>query len=215
MEKLRAKPQQEPFLGTAEIIRRVQAAQAEPSNRWLSRGPQTKWLALAVMTVGLCGTARWLVVQDVAPRPSPWKAAAGVVEAAPELAPALELAPAPEVAPAAAARGKAHTSARGPKSAASHRHGGSPVARARQVQVHITGQVGTIWLDGSEVSHGERTWNGPLTVGSHQLAVRVGGHMVRRSFEVGNSGLAIIVDPAQQSIVVHGLQAGHRAARAP
>lgn len=205
MDKLRAKPEQEPFLGTAEIIRRVRAAQRRPMGSWLPGMWATSLAALAVVALGVGAMAGLLLLRD--------ESARGKRGDSRDL-PTAASTGGPGAGPMAPARAKSAPSAHRPEPAAGHR-GAASATRAYEVQVRIKDHVGTVWVDGGEVSHGARAWHGPLAVGHHQLAVRAMGQMMRHKFEVSHGDLTITVDPAHARVLVRGAQGGHSADRSP
>lgn len=190
MQPGRSPPVKEVFLGTAEIIRRVRDAQASSLTRWI--GTARFYALVAVTCVVACalGLVAWRerhtgAVHTESPEP-------------PQI-----VVKAPDEPQNATGQGRGIPSA-------------APVGRhaARQpVTVRLTQRrAATVWLDGAKVADRNHQWVGHLSQGKHELAVRVGGHMLRHTFEVGAHPVKITVDPVSHAFNVAGRQGGHRAA---
>ena len=202
MDPGRTKPEQDVFLGTADIIHRVELAQANPVSRWVGsvRLYVVSTLSL-LMGLGMVAMA-WRTFR-APPHAHVHEAAAQ--SAGPAVA---EQAGGPPPRGAEAPAVSSHVRPAGPKAAvAPERAGPQPL------RVTVLHQSGALWLDGAKVAEKKHAWSGHVAPGRHQLAVRVGGHMMRHAFEVEGQPVSIVVDPLQQSFRVNVGHTGHHVGR--
>lgn len=185
METGRTKPDKDVFLGTADIIAQVKLAQARPGWRWLSA------IRLYVVALFSLIAALFLLV-------SYWRALPTIRRSNSNPQALSPSVPSESAAEAASGAGRL------------------PPTQPLQplpIKVVLSHASGAIWMDGTKVADKKRVWSGNLPPGNHQLAVRVGGHMMRHTFVVESEGLHIALDPVRQSFVVSSAGKGHRAAR--
>ncbi len=89
----------------------------------------------------------------------------------------------------------------------------APRGTSRWVYINVQQQPATLWLDGTKIADKKHAWSGKLMPGNHQLAVRVGGRMMRHGFVVGANALTIVVHPTQQRFEVTSAGKSRRASR--
>ena len=206
MDHGHTKPDKDIFLSTADIIRQVELAQANPVSRWMETLRLYLVLGLS-LTVGLGILALAWRAFSPSPRPSADVAAAhgpsssAVAQEAQgkdgggSEASGRSARPRPAPAKAAAASAAAPVS---------HPAGPQPL------KITLLRQSGTLWLDGSKMAEKKHGWSGQVAPGSHQLTVRIGGQTMRHSFVVEGHPVHILVDPAHKSFQI-GMGHAHQA----
>lgn len=190
MESGRTKPDKDVFLGTADIIAQVKLAQGRAAWRWFG-AIRLYLLALGSIVLGLFILSSYWRALPIHRRTGA-PPVAPVAAAEPSAAPGL-----PTQAPAAPPAGQE----------------AAPSAKPLAIKVTLTHQSGAMWIDGTKVADKKRVWSGHLPPGNHQLAVRVGGHMMRHTFVVENEPLHVTLDPVRQTFVVSSSGRGHRSMR--
>lgn len=188
MESGRTKPDKEAHLGTADIIAQVKLAQAHPMWRWFGAIRLYVFAGVSLVLGLIILASYWRALPHL--RRADVRATAEAPSATPR-----------QATGAAAGHGAAQDSAQPPQ---------APPAQPLPIKVALTRQAGAIWIDGTKVADKKRSWSGHLAPGNHQLAVRVGGHMMRHTFVVEAEALHIALDPVRQSFVVSSSGKGHR-----
>jgi hypothetical protein len=199
MDQGRFKPPQDVFLGTADIIHRVTLAQANPVSRWVGG-----MRFYAVLSLSLVVGLSILMVAWRTFTASP-KAAEVADQSADGDVPQEILGPSAANDPVPSH--KSHARPGAAPAPPADRAGSQPI------RVFLLVQPGAMWLDGHKVAHNKHAWSGHVAPGEHQLAVRIGGHVLRHTFVVEGQPLAIVVDPVKQSFKVSVGHSGHRAGR--